>query len=76
MALWLDEAPPDCISHQAGGLMEVELLHDPSAVGFSRLYANVQHHCDLFGGLTFRNQLQNLPLLALKGSAGISVFSW
>jgi len=60
--LRLDEAETDGIADETGRLMDVELLDDVTAVGFSSLCADAQVNRHLLRGFAFGNQLQNLSL--------------
>ncbi len=47
--------------------MNIQLGHDSSAVRFSRLDADLEERSHLFGGLSLRDQLQNLSLSRAQG---------
>ena len=42
--------------------MQIELLHQPCAMGFDRIYAEFEEIRDVFARVPFCYQLQDLPL--------------
>lgn len=40
--LWLNQTTPNGVTHQPCRLMDVQLGHDPAAVGFRRLDADIE----------------------------------
>ncbi len=55
------------VTHQPGCFMNFQLGHDSSAVRFSRLDADLEERSHLFGGLSLRDQLQNLSPSRAQG---------
>jgi hypothetical protein len=60
----LNQALPDGAPYQAGGLVNVKLLHDGGAMCGHGLEANSESLCSLLGTLAVRNQLQYLSFTA------------
>ena len=58
----LDNAVANCVQHQLAQTMETEFAHDVAAVSFRRLHAEIEHHRDFFGALSFRQELYDFPL--------------
>src|SRR6185295_335217 len=56
-SLGADQAPPDGVADQIGGLVYVELGHDPRSVRFRGLYADSEPDRDLLRSLTFGYEL-------------------
>src|SRR5258708_23765247 len=54
----------DRIAGEAGGLMEVELVHETLPMLFDGLDAEIQDSCDLFVGMPLGDQLQGFLLPA------------
>ena len=55
-----NQAVPDGVAHQPGGLVDVELLHDAIAVRLGSLEGNAEQLGDRLRGLALGDQLQDL----------------
>ena len=60
----LNQALPDGVPYQAGGLMNLKFLHDGGAMSGHGLEAYSESLCSLLGTLAVRNQLQYLLFTA------------
>src|SRR5215510_15656407 len=67
--LSLDDAPADRVADEAGGVVDLELGHDPRAVGFGGLGADAEELGDLLGRLAFGDELKHLALAVGQGIA-------
>jgi hypothetical protein len=55
-----NDAVPDCVEHQFGGVVQIELLQNVCAVGVDGGRTHAQHVSDLFVAVALGNQLKNL----------------
>jgi len=55
-----DDAAADGIEHQAGGLVDVEFLHQPGAMRLRGFDADAEQGSDILGGFSFGDELQDL----------------
>ena len=58
----LYNASPDRVPHQAGGLVNIQLLHQSGAVRFRRFHTDAQQGCHVFRRFSLGDQLEYLPL--------------
>src|SRR6185437_17122193 len=63
----LYESPAHGVAHQAGGLVDLEFLHDAGAMRVRGLHAQAQYPGDLTGGLALGDELQHLALAVCEG---------
>ena len=59
--LGLGQTFADGIANQASGPVNIQLFHDPGAMGLGGLDAHPQNGSDFLGGLALGNELQDLP---------------
>src|SRR5690348_15035024 len=57
-----NQTVPDCVTHQAGDVVNVEPFHEAGAMRFNRLHTSVQQLRDLLGRFALGNQLQDFTL--------------
>jgi len=58
----LDDTVTNGIQHQAGCLVNIQLLHQPGAMRFGRFHPDAEQRGNIFCGFSFCNQLQHLSL--------------
>ena len=51
----LDQTPADRVAHKAGCLVNIQFLHEPHAVRFSRFHADTKDGSSVLCGFSFRN---------------------
>ena len=57
----INETQLDGKMDQFDGRIDIEFLHDVRPVRLYRTDADIEHVCDLPGGVPFGNELENLP---------------
>jgi outer membrane protein assembly factor BamB len=62
-----DHAAPDRVTHQARGVVDLELPRQAHPVRLHRLDADAEQGCDLLHRLSLGDQLQHLPLAGAQG---------
>src|SRR5262245_32132783 len=60
--LQLDEPLPEGVADEPGGVVNVELRHDVSAMRLGGLHTDVEQLSDLLRGLALGDQLEDLAL--------------
>src|ERR1700676_1355461 len=58
----LDDTVTDGVEDESGGLVNIQLLHEPGAMRFGGFYADAKQGGYIFGGFAFGDQLEDLPL--------------
>ena len=61
-ALPRNEAGPQCESHQGRNIMDMQAIHQLYAMVFDGLGTDFQDVADLFGVLTFSDELEDFAL--------------
>ncbi len=69
-AIQIDEAQPGSITHEFQGGMNPEFGHDISPVVLHGLDRDIEQAGNLFGGLAFRNEAQNLLFPGREAAVG------
>ncbi len=63
----LYQSATDCVAHKTRGLVDIQFLHEPHPMRFSRFDTDTQNAGSIFRGFSFGNQLQHLTLADRQG---------
>jgi len=63
----LHESTADCVTDKTCSLVDIQFLHEPHPMRFSRFDTDTQNAGSIFRGFSFGNQLQHLTLADRQG---------